>query len=143
MLRFPFYFPLSCHCLWFWYWAMLLKVMDKKGVDSAQIVWHWIPDHTVYLSWSLAQSGMGKHWTPLPSRMPYFISNLLLIRVALSFMCHQGSGLLEVSISRATSHSSWKEVLSFLGLRYWSTLSLKSHVLFCFPLVSKFFTIVF
>lgn len=125
MLLFPLFFSLSYRCLRSWYWATLLKIMDKKGLDSAQIIWLWTQDHIVCPSWNLVLLGMEKHWTPLRSRMPYFISSLLPTRVALSCMCHRGSGSLEVSISLATSPSFWKGVLSFLGLRCWSTIGLK------------------
>lgn len=62
--------------------------------------------------------------------MPFFISNPSLIRVVPSFMCLREGGLQEASILPATSHSSWKKVLSFLDLRYFSAPCVFSTFLF-------------
>ncbi|RVW99147.1 putative polygalacturonase [Vitis vinifera] len=53
--------------------------------------------------------GDGKTLNTIAFQNAIFYLKSFADKVALSFMCHQGSGLLEVSISRATSHSSWKE----------------------------------
>lgn len=106
----------SCCC---WRWAMPSKSVERKLVGNAiTLSRHYNQDHTVCPSWNLARLEMGNHWTPLPSKMQFFISSPSLIRGARSFTCHLGGGSLEVSISRATSPSSWRKVPSFLDLRY-------------------------
>ena len=116
---FPFFFffpPCRWRCSCYWHWAMLSKLMVKR-MDCVIISWHWNQDPIVWPYPSLVLWEMVKHWIPLPSRMPFFISSPLLIREVLSFMCLREGGLQEASTLPATLRSSWKKVLSFLDLR--------------------------
>lgn len=97
--------------------------MKSESMGSVSIIQHQSQDRTPCPSLSLERLGMVKHWTLLHSRMQSSISSHLLTRVVLSYTCHQEHGWLKVSILLVIWHCSWKKVLSFLDLRYFTFFS--------------------